>query len=460
MFLVTSEGRAVMGASVHLGRPRAAMILPESALATSDASGRMEVDLGELPATSSLVVACPGYLSVPIAQPQAVLYEVELDRGALLSFECVLETGEPVPDVQLQVARGAVPELPDSGRVLPGADGETMSGAGLRDSSGRADVGGLMDGQYVIHAGHRHLVQVDGPKVATAAKGGGAEVLKLVFCRPVGLVIEVEGGEVLTNDVMAQNCRLAGRSLSLARNYIERFRGAYSDAKRFVAFVGVPGADPAVRPSAVVTIWSTSGHCVSITRDMVPIDDAFKPEKLDLRTTEDRPVPMGGVRVSVAGGESDGGDLLQSVYLRPLRSHSPRIAIPREGGLVALPCGEYVGKSDHPEVQRILLKGVLAVRRNEIHEWIVDIGKAPRRLAWSARLSDGNTFMELVVEVRDAAGRAVYRTIGRRSGEFWLSSDREYQASLRIGPYVCDKRILVAHGPDVSSIDFVLDARK
>jgi hypothetical protein len=418
----------------------------------------MEVDLGGLPATGSLVVACPGYLSVPIAQPQAVLYEVELDRGALLSFECVLETGEPVPDVQIQVARGAVPDVPESGRVLPGADGETMSGAGVSDSRGRVDVGGLIEGQYVIHAGHRHLVQVDGPKVATAAKGGGPEVLRLVFCRPVGLVTEVEGGEVMTNDVMAQGCRLAGRALGLARDHGERFRGAYSDAKRFVAFVGVPGSDPSVSPSAVVTIWSTSGHCVSITRDLVPIDDAFKPEKLDFGTIDADIVPMGNVMVSAAGGESDVGGLLQSVYFRPLQSHSPRIAIPREGGLVALPCGDYVGRSDHPEIQSILPKGVLTVRRNETQEWSVDIGKAPRRLAWSARLADGNTFRELVVEVRDAAGRAVYRTTGRRSGEFWLSSDREYQALLRIGPYRCDQRIRVAHGPDIPSIDFVLNA--
>lgn len=455
VFHVTSEGRPVVGASVHEGKPRAAVLLSEESIAVSDANGWMEVDMDVSPPLDSFVVACRGFLSVSIPRPQPVRYDIELKRGSSLRFQCSLETGEPVPDVCILASKSVVPEIFDVSQLLPGSDEATMSAAGVSDSGGHAYIGGIVSGKYLIHASHAGLVQVAGPTNATATEGDAGAVIKLVFCRPVGFVLELEGGDIMANDAVGRGLRVTGPSLSFARELSERFRSTYADSKRFVCVIGVPDPGSSVQPSSLISIWSTDGHYVKIERDLVPIDEDFRPEKL--RLEQANRIPHGYIQVSTLGGAPETSDLLAEIYFRPLQNTSPQIAVPREGGLIALPCGDYVGKSRHPQIQGILPRGVLKVKQGETIDWRIDLRNAPRPLAWSARLSDGNTFRRLVLDVRDAAGQTIYSSAGRVvSGVFWLSADCECRASLRIGPYQCEQSILVPRGLDLPPIDFVL----
>jgi hypothetical protein len=454
IFYVNHEGRPVVGASVFRGRSRAAVLLSDQALATSDHSGWMAVDLSEKSPIDSLIVACHGFLSVSVLEPKPARYDIVMDRGSQLRFQCNLETGEPVSDVCVQVSKSVVPNIIDARQVLPGADGATMSAAGVSDGSGQADIGGIIGGKYLIHASHPDFVQVGGPTTVNAEEGGEVAVIKLEFSRPVGFVFEVEGSDVMTYDTLAQGVRTTGPTLSLARDYLDRFRNAYPSSQRYVRCVGVSSPDPRVRPSAVISIWSTDGHYVTLTRNLVPIDKNFKPEKLQLH--QESRIPQGQVIVSAVGGSSDGADLLGEIYFRPLQFHSPRISVPRGGGRISLPCGIYVRKSDHPEIQRMLPRGTFEVRPDEAIEWTLDLRTSPRLLEWSASLSDQNTFRRLVLDLRDGSGRDVYRSAGKTGGRFWLMADSEYHASLRIGPYRCEQRIFVPHGSEVSAITFSL----
>lgn len=458
VFYVTAEGHPIAGASLHEGRPRAALILSDEAIAVTDDRGCMEIEIDRDPPIDSLVVACKGFLSVPILQPQAGRYDIQMERGASLRFQCSSETGEPIPDVCIQVSKAVVPRSLDAIRVLPGTDEATMSASGVSDVTGYAHVSGLAGGKYLIHASHAQLVQVAGPTTTIASEGDAQQIIELKFCRPVGLVLEIEGGEILTNDVTGKGLRVTGSTMSLAREFYDRFRGAYSDTRRFVCCVGVPGPDPSVQPSADISIWSTDGHFLSLSRDLLPIGGSFKPEKISLQQASR--LPLGYIHVSSADGGSDASELLAEVYFRPLQNASPQIYVPPGGGRIALPCGDYVAKSRHPLIQRILPKGALKVRAGESIDWRVNARDLPRPVSWSARLSDGNTFQRVVLELRDSAGVDLYRATGGGEGVFWLLDGCEYHASLRIGPYRCDQSVWIPKIPNLSPLEFVLTPGK